>query len=254
MGSIILCHRTKAKHPYEITRIHRQIHSMEELCYYLCNYLYLVDYTIINEKLCEWLSAELQLGELAEELRQNLRQSGSQEQFVMTILANSGIYSLAELKHMQEVLARLKNQRPIEKQKYKADSLLETGGIRQAIGVYQAILREEVDESVDKKFYGKVYACLGSAYGRLFLYKEAARMYEAAYQICEDRGMLKGYLYACSQYMEPIVYQALLQKNSLYQQVQLEIAQMKQEVKESIKNYPNQDMLQEWKDEYRKKG
>ena len=29
---------------------------------------------------------------------------------------------------------------------------------------------------------------------------------------------------------------------------------MKQEVKESIKNYPNQDMLQEWKDEYRKKG
>ena len=107
MGSIILCHRTKAKHPYEITRIHRQIHSMEELCYYLCNYLYLVDYTIINEKLCEWLSAELQLGELAEELRQNLRQSGSQEQFVMTILANSGIYSMAELKHMQEVLARL---------------------------------------------------------------------------------------------------------------------------------------------------
>ena len=181
MGSIILCHRTKAKHPYEITRIHRQIHSMEELCYYLCNYLYLVDYTIINEKLCEWLSAELQLGELAEELRQNLRQSGSQEQFVMTILANSGIYSMAELKHMQEVLARLKNQRPIEKQKYKADSLLETGGIRQAIGVYQAILREEVDESVDKKFYGKVYACLGSAYGRLFLYKEEARMYIRRY-------------------------------------------------------------------------
>ena len=44
MGSLILCYKKKAKQPYEITRIHRKIYTIEELCYYLCNNLYLIDY------------------------------------------------------------------------------------------------------------------------------------------------------------------------------------------------------------------
>ena len=55
MGSLILCHDQHAAHPYEITRIHCKIFTMEELCYYLCNNLYLIDYTIMNEQLCGWL-------------------------------------------------------------------------------------------------------------------------------------------------------------------------------------------------------
>lgn len=34
MGSLILCHKKKAKHPYEISRIHTRISTLEELCYY----------------------------------------------------------------------------------------------------------------------------------------------------------------------------------------------------------------------------
>ena len=49
MGNLILCHDKHATHPYEITRIHCRIFTMEELCYYLCNNLYLIDYTIMNE-------------------------------------------------------------------------------------------------------------------------------------------------------------------------------------------------------------
>ena len=52
MGSLILCHDRHAAHPYEITRIHCRIFTIEELCYYLCNNLYLIDYTIMNEQLC----------------------------------------------------------------------------------------------------------------------------------------------------------------------------------------------------------
>lgn len=55
MGSLILCHNKKASQPYKITRIHRKIYTIEELCYYLCNNLYLLNYTIMNEKICEWL-------------------------------------------------------------------------------------------------------------------------------------------------------------------------------------------------------
>ena len=254
MGSIILCHKKKARYPYEITRIHRYIYTIEELCYYLCSYLYLVDDTIINEKLCDWLQTELGLQELSEQLRQNIRQNGSTEQFITTILAHSSIYTMAELKQMQELMERLKNQKPIEKQKFKADSLLESGGIRQAIFLYQSILQDEKDDSIDKKFYGKVYACLGAAYGRMFLYEEAAKMYEEAYQICEDKGMLKAFLYASYMYLPAEEYQSMLKMNRTYQEMQFEILEMEQEIAGKITELPDEELLKEWKDEYRKNG
>ena len=80
MGSLILCHKKKAKHPYEISRIHMRIYTIEELCYYFCNNLYLVDYTIINRQLCDWLEEELELYDLADELRGILDQNGPVEQ------------------------------------------------------------------------------------------------------------------------------------------------------------------------------
>ena len=130
MGSLILCYKKKAKQPYEITRIHRKIYTIEELCYYLCNNLYLIDYTIMNEQLCDWLEEELSLTELAQNLRQSLKQHGSVEQFVVTILAYASIYTTTELRRIQNVLEQLKNQKEIERKKYKADNLLESGAVK----------------------------------------------------------------------------------------------------------------------------
>ena len=68
MGNLILCHDRHAAHPYEISRIHCRIFTIEELCYYLCNNLYLIDYTIMNEPLCTWLEEEIGMKELAEQM------------------------------------------------------------------------------------------------------------------------------------------------------------------------------------------
>ena len=69
MGSLILCHKKRAKRPFEISRVHMRIYTIEELCYYICNNLYLIDYTIVNERLCRWIGDELELPELSSELR-----------------------------------------------------------------------------------------------------------------------------------------------------------------------------------------
>lgn len=252
MSSLILCHKKKAKCAYEIARIHRRIYTIEELCYYLCNHLYLVDYTIMNEKLCDWLAEELELHELSENLRSMLEQNATMEQFVVTILAYSSIYTAAELSHIQDVLDKLKNQRPIEKQKYKADNLLESGSVKSAIIAYQEIIHGERDESIDGKFYGKVYGCLGAAYGRLFLYEEAAKMYEAAFQICEEKSMLKAYLYACRKYMSGEEYMTLLQKSQIYQEVDTELAEEIIEIEGRIKVLQYEDTLANWKNQYRR--
>ena len=254
MGSLILCHKKKAKQPYEITRIHRRIYTIEELCYYLCNNLYLIDYTIMNTQLCDWLEEELELAELAQNLRTSLQQHGSVEQFVLMILADASIYTTTELTHIRNVLERLKNQKPIEKKKYKADNLFESGAVKPAVLIYHSILDEEHDDTVDKKFYGRVYGCLGAAYGRMFLYEEAAKMYEAAFQICEEESMLKAYIYACYKSMSKEEYRELLKKSEVYQGVDERLQEELDEIEGCTEEKINEELLDEWKQQYRRVG
>ena len=252
MSSLILCHKQKAKQPYDVAQIQRKLYTIEELCYYLCNHLYLVDYTIMNETLCDWLDEELGLVSLADELRELLQRDSSVEQFVMTILSQSDIYTTAELNRVQEVLTKLKNQKPLEKQKFKADNLLASGSIKTAILSYQAILFGERDESLDGKFYGRVYGCLGAAYGRLFLYEEAAKMYEAAFQICEETSMLKAYLYACRCYMNREEYNQLLMKSTLYAECNEQLQREVEDISNAVQVLQYEDTLENWKNQYRR--
>ncbi len=252
MGSLILCHDKHATHPYEITRIHCKIFTLEELCYYLCNNLYLIDYTIMNMQLLRWLEEELEMQELAEQLKDVIRLKGSVEKFVLTILKASKIYREPEMIRIQNVLEHLKNQKDIERQKYKGDNLLESGEIEEAILVYQAILNAEKDETVDTKFYGKIYACLGAAYGRLFLYQESAKMYDRAYQICADQALLKPYLYASYKYMSLEEYHILLTKHEEYVEVN---AQMREEMEEIMQKVPQElgdEWIEKWKRRHRR--
>ena len=252
MGSLVLCHERHATHPYEITRIHCKIFTIEELCYYLCNNLYLIDYTIMNEQLCVWLDEELGMGKLAGQLRDVIRLHGSIEKFVLTILKDSRIYRDTEMIRIQNVLERLRNQKDIERQKYKGDNLLESGEIEEAILVYQAILNQEKDESVDAKFYGRIYAGLGAAYGRLFLYQESARMFDRAYQICEDPNLLKPYLYASYKYMSLEEYHILLSKHENYVEINARMRQEMEDIRNGMQLELNDVLLEKWKRQYRR--
>lgn len=214
MGNLILCHNKKAKNPYEITRVHMSIYTIEELCYYFCNNLYLIDHTIVNRKICDWLENELGLDYLACQLRKQLDSNAPVEQFVLSIMNHTSIYSAAEIKKMQNRMELLQNQNEVEKEKFKADNLLKSGEYTSAIRVYRSIVFKEWDESIESSFYGKIYGCMGAAYGRMFLYEEAAAMYKKGYELCQDSRMLKAYLYCCRQYMPEVDYVGMLAKNS----------------------------------------
>ena len=104
MGSLILCHKKRAKQPYVITRVHIRIYTIEELCYYICNNLYLLDYTLMNQQLCEWIAEELQMKRLAEELLDEMGKNCTVEQFVLLILQGSHIYAHSEISKIEGLL------------------------------------------------------------------------------------------------------------------------------------------------------
>lgn len=252
MGSLILCHKKKAKHPYEISRIHKKVYTIEELCYYLCNNLYLIDYTIMNEQLCHWIADELELPEMAYSLINLIRKPGTVEEFVVKVLDEAKIYTAGEMAHIQNVLQKLKNQKEVERQKFKADKLMQNGELESAILIYVSIVNSEWDPSMDKRFYGKVYACLAGAYGKAFLYEEAANMYEKAYKICEDSGMLEGYLYACYRYMPADEYQKMIRQNQVLLEIDNMLIEKIMNVRKKIQIDHSKELLENWKKEYRK--
>lgn len=252
MATLILCHEKHAEHPYEIKRIHRKIYTIEELCYYLCNNLYLIDETVINDQLPEWLDEELGFSNLSIELKDVIRMHGSAEKFVLTILKRSNIFQEADMIRIQNVLERLKNQKDIERQKYKGDNLLDNGETEEAILVYQSILSREKDDSVDSKFYGKIYAGLGAAYGRLFLYKESAKMYDKAYHLCPDEALLRPYLYASYKYLSLEEYHILLTKNEDYVRINALMREELGNIKENTPKDQDVSVLELWKQQYRR--
>ena len=252
MGSLILCHKKKAKQPYHIARIQVAIHTLEELCYFLCNNIYMIDETIMEERLCDWLDEELELEQLAKSLRTLIQQQPTVEQFLMCVLTHAAIYNAAEMANVQQVLEKLQQQSTVEKQKMKADNLLGNGAIKQAIEVYRSILMAPKDETVTREFYGQVYANLGAAYGRLFLYREAAKMYEKAFAVCEKTYMLQAFLYASRCYMSAQEYQDLLVKSEVYQKLDNENMRMFRDVKENTSETINKEIIEQWKEQYRK--
>ena len=252
MGSLILCHKKRAKQPYVISRVHMKIYTIEELCYYICNNLYLIDYTIINHQLCDWIGRELEMEKLSEHLKAELRKNCSMEQFIRTILRESTIYAQSDINRIQNILERLQNQKDVERAKHKADSLMQSREYESAVLVYQAIVGGERDDSVDKKFYGKVYASLGAAYGRLFLYEEASKMYEAAYEICEEPEMLNAYLYCCRRAMPEEKYVKMLSGNPAFLSMDPQIKESIREVRREIDPDLPEKKLDQWKKEYRR--
>lgn len=252
MGSLVLCHKTKAKRPYEIARIHRKIYTIEELCYYLRNNFYLVDYTIMNVGLCEWLEQELGLFELGEALRVEIAGPGQTEGFVMTILRASGIFSSGELLYIEETFKNLKDQKDVERQKQKADNLFQSGEIEEAIRVYQRILREAWDDSVEVSLYGRIFACLGSAYGAKFLYEEAAALLKRAYTMCGDEHMLWAYIYSCYCYMDAEQYKELIESEPRYERINESIQREIKEIRTQDHEPFNVKTVQKWKEEYKR--
>ena len=251
MSSLILCHKQKATQPYKLAHIRYKIFTIEELAYVIFDNLYLLDHTLMSESLCEWIESELGLFALADGLREQIAARVSLEEFILYFLTNTSIYSKAEIAGIKNVLDTLEGQEEVEKQKKKADDLLASHEYENAILAYKSILAANRTEAVDATFYGKVYACLGAAYGRFFLYKEAAKAYAAAYQICDDYEMVRAYLYACRQYMSAEEYHLLLAENDLFKVADKENSALIVSVDEAETEKNDDDLLYEWKSSYR---
>ena len=190
MNTIALCTLHTEK-PFYIKEINKNIYSIEELGYYLYNYLYLIDDQFFGEVLINYIENELNNKTIASGLRQIIENNGALGEKISFVIKNCGYYTEKEAEKLENHLVMLSSKTATERVKAKADILMENEKFNMAINYYNSILGKAVNNELDDDFYGDVYNNLGVAYARLFEYNQAVIAFRMAYRLNKNVNSLE---------------------------------------------------------------
>ena len=202
MSKYILCQVKRAELPYYIENISTNIYSIEELCFYFYNNIYLLDETIINEDLCFWIRDELGLRKLAQRMYSILDDPSKVSDFILLVFKEINYLSMDEFRKLNQQLLQLAEEPLLLRQKLKGDYLMAHGKIVNAINIYQKVLHDKLeekqgeDDNLGTQFIGEIYHNMGCAYARLFQMDEAMNCFAKAYSCMRTTASVKNYLYA----------------------------------------------------------
>ena len=196
MGELLLCQEPVTSFPYYIEGVSVNIYSMEELCYYISNNIYLLEKSFMCEELCAWVEKELHNPSLAERLRALLREDGRLSEFVLAILKAGGYCTKNEIADICTVIAQMEEKSDFECSKIRADRLMDKEKYLSSIYEYKRLLDSKEAAEEPREILGNIWHNLGTAYARLFLFEEAISCYETAYRMNQQEESYREMLYA----------------------------------------------------------
>ena len=259
--SFDLCQIKQAKKPYYIESISTNIYSIEELCFYLYENVYLIDQTIVNEALCDWIRDELGLKKLYRQLYEQLEKQQGVVYFIVPIFREAGYLSVKKLREVQEKLGKLEVQPEDSRQKLKGDYLVKSGMYSSAMHEYYQILDRKGPGKLGSQFYAEIWNNLGCAYAHMFRFKEAADCYLTAWRQTRTKELLRKYVSALPLYLPEEEYKKKLQElgadSGLISKIQEYNSKILQEPSQAInQSYAEHEnvgkLLEELKEEYRR--
>lgn len=191
MGMLILCSFKAAAKPYYLESAKQNIYSIEELCYFLQDNIYLLDENIMTIEFCDWLETEVEAKELAAKLRRLMEDQQGFRAFCMQIIMDSGYFSKNEMQFLGMKLQKMDHQSNYENRKIKADQLMERKKYLAAISEYRNLLLNATNSPSDIRVSGDIWHNMGTAYAKLFCFERAVSCYEKAYELSHRVDSLK---------------------------------------------------------------
>ena len=251
-GGYRLCQTKLADVPYYIENVSMNIYSLEELCYYIYHNIFLLDATIINEDLLNWIRDELGLKKLYHSLYKELEEEHSLGDFVLLIFKEINYLTHQEFKEFNNKLMRLEHEPPIGREKLKADYLVENKKYVNAIKVYKSILVRAKGSRLGGQFVGEVHYNMGCAYMHMFQYEEALSSFKAAYECLPEAHILRAYLTACYITKPYARYAALAEQLKVSEEIQKAVEMSVQKIRDSIPVQTDMNGIEDFLEKIRK--
>lgn len=186
MGELILCRRQAADVPYYIEQHSVNIYSVEELCFFFLSHMDSLDEGLLTEELFLWLEQELSMTELVQSLREDRQNHMPLTKSVRTILDSNGFCSVEEKKQIEESLREVENKSEAECYKIRADRNLKNHRYAAAIREYNRLLARDDMQRADAEVLGNIWNNIAIAHAGMFLYQDAIRCFEKAYEYNND--------------------------------------------------------------------
>ena len=196
MNGYRLCQTKMAEVPYYIENISTNIYSLEELCFYFQHNIYLLDETIINEGLCDWIRDELGQKQLYQRLYKEIENETGLANFILPVFREIGYLTHEEFRELNIRLANIQNEPEVARWKMKGDYLLDHGKYINALKVYQITLTEAKEGKLGGQFFGEIYHNMGCVHMRMFQYDEATECFRVANEHMRSEASMRDYLTA----------------------------------------------------------
>ena len=204
MTNLILCAGAYAERPYHFAKIEKDIYSVEELCYCIRTSAFLLDSDSFELMLADWLKKECALPKLSEQLADMIRRKCSAESIADLILSYVGFYSEEETRETLEILKNNAGLNLYEKKLKRADYLMENLQYRLAFDEYNEVL--EVLPLAETRLKARILHNKGVMYAGLFIFEEAAELFEEAYRLSNSRESFQSALAARRMMMSDEAY------------------------------------------------
>ncbi|MCM1373726.1 MAG: DUF5716 family protein [Muribaculum sp.] len=192
---VMVCVGGYAEEPYVLPKLGLRVYCLEELCYCFKENAFLLDTSVMNDELLEFIRRDCQLPGLAQSLHPLVHQHGSLSGFVSHILAYAGLYDQETMQQVEETLRAGSGLSDYEKQKLQADRLAQQKRYEEALKGYDRLLERIRDnQEMEVPALQELTACVlhnkGIVYARQMLYGQAA---EALYQAWKLSGGQEDY-------------------------------------------------------------
>lgn len=178
-----------AKTPYCVPGAGINVFCMEELCYCVKENAFLLDSSLLNDGLLNWIERECGLKDLAKALYPLVHKQGSLSAFVAAVLQYVGFYDDESMRETESILKQSAGLSGVERRKSQVDYLVRKKKYKSALAGYEELLqnwkrRESKGESLPAvECLAAIWHNKGVAYTGLMLYGKAAECFRQAYEL-----------------------------------------------------------------------
>ncbi|MCM1056631.1 MAG: hypothetical protein NC517_03365 [Firmicutes bacterium] len=226
---VSVCVGNYASTPYCVPGIEINVCCMEELCFVLKENAFLLDLSLMNDELLDWIERECGLKELARALHSMVHKQGSLSAFVATIQNYVGLYDVQTVAETEQVLKQGAGLSSIEKKKNQVDHLVKKKKYISAVRGYDSLI-EKWQENVEEGEALPAAECLaaiwhnkGVALARLMIYEKAAECFLTAYELEGRRDFYRDYLAAKRMALSESEYVSFVAENTERYELTLEL-------------------------------
>ncbi len=181
MARVICAVGQQAEQPYRLEKIERNVYSMEELCYLLVQSAEILDDSLLNQELIDWIASECALPGLAESLQKYLGKQRLLSDFVAAILQYVDFVPEEKEEKTRQIVSSGQGLEPFEKRLAHAGTLRENASPYEALEEYRKLLEDL--PSPERRLRIRALREMGRIYAEQFRFRAAAESFDKAYQL-----------------------------------------------------------------------